>query len=140
MIDNILTLLKLENLLKGRRSSYDKRIMHPTREWLVGLGIFSVIVIVGSVQSAHSFSVYQNIRSKEGGVFQEKITHYNQALAQTALGIYIQKEEQFKLLQNEAPPVAAPETTSASEAEVRTSEVPVVDAAGTSTGDVNFVN
>lgn len=86
---------------------YDKRIMHPVREWLTGLTIFACIVCAGSAFSIHTFMSFQDIRIAEG-TSDVLTVRYNQVLAQNALSLYNQRKSNYQSLQAQIQSGIAP--------------------------------
>lgn len=113
MIDKKTILKIAEHVFKRGQGFYDKRMMHPTREWISGLFVFMIVVGLGAIQSGHTFLSYQNIQTEEG-TFQEAIPKYNQALAKTVLDMYTKRQEVFFELQGNPLPdaVIEPEVVS----------------------------
>lgn len=93
-----LSLKTFTRFLKRRQGAYGKRGITPVRDWLIGLCIFSVIVIVGSIQSTNTFMQYQRISISEG-VYEEKIVEYFKELGDKGLGIYTARQDAFTQLQ-----------------------------------------
>lgn len=89
-----------------RKAVYDKRIMHPEREWFIGLFLFAAIVTAGGIQSAHTFMAFQEIDTN-GGTQTEPVVRYNQPLVQNALQTYEKRSEVYMALQNEVPQLPA---------------------------------
>lgn len=86
------------HVFKRGQGVYDKRTMHPTREWFLGLFIFSVVVILGGIQSTYSFSRYQNLNT-DGGQFSQSMVQFNASLAEKAIALYTKRKEAFTALQ-----------------------------------------
>lgn len=87
---------------KRHSRSYDKRLIHPVREWLLELAVFSLVIAVGSALSVRDFLRYQNI-TVEGGVFQGSVVPLNEQQISKALDIYAQKADAYLKLQETAP-------------------------------------
>lgn len=121
---NLLSLAK--GFAKNKRISYDKRIMHPVRDWLIGLSCFFTLVIAGGAYSAHQFITYRNLNIYEGSL-NEQTVKYNEVLVERVLGEYAKREEAYQALQTVEIGVQAPEEEGA------TSTEPAVDQTGTST-------
>lgn len=90
---------KVITFLHSRRNFYGKQMMHPTREWLLGLSFFAIVVIAGGIINAHIFLTYLNVKTDEG-IFKEEIETYNKALAKTALNIYEERKTNYLALQD----------------------------------------
>jgi hypothetical protein len=87
----------IHSVLKREPSHYDKRTMHPAREWLFGLLAFSVIVGVGGVISLQTLSQYQNLKI-DAGTFEEKVPSYNAVLIEKVINMYRLRQDTFNNL------------------------------------------
>lgn len=81
-------------LLRKRRVSYDKRVIHPTRDWLIGLLFFFTIIIAGGCYSAYQFVTYRNITVHET-VVSETIVKYNSVLVTRMLEQYALRKANY---------------------------------------------
>jgi hypothetical protein len=102
MIDTKDILKMATHVFKRGQGFYDKRSMHPTREWLIGLFIFAALIIIGGVQAAYTFVEYQNI-STEGGSFTESMVQFNSTLSENAITTYSKRKDAFTKLQGSIP-------------------------------------
>ena len=98
MIDTKDIVKMATHVFKRGQGVYDKRTMHPTREWFLGLFIFLVVVIAGGAQSAYMFSRYQNL-NVDGGQFNQSMVQFNSSLAEKAIALYTKRKEAFTALQ-----------------------------------------
>lgn len=92
---------------KRKKMGTAKGIIHPVREWLLGLLFFFTVVVLGGAVSAYTFLQYTNIAVIDANIIQ---THamYNQILAQTALKNYQLRKDNFdtrKNVENTAVPI-----------------------------------
>lgn len=140
MIDSKDILKMAKHVFKRGQGFYDKRSMHPTREWLIGLIIFTVLIIAGGVQGAYTFLQYQNLNT-DSGSFNESIVQFNSALSEKAIVTYSKRKEAFTKLQGGAP-VAKPVEikTATSSAATTTPEVEATVATTTITGGAELAN
>ena len=122
MMNKINFLFHIVGLRKRHHSAFDKRIIHPVREWTVGLILFLLIVIVGGMQSAFLFVAYRNL-STDGGTYEEPVAKYNAILVENMLKNFGEKKAAYEALQ---------ETASA-----RNMEIPV--ASGVSTTSIETI-
>jgi hypothetical protein len=91
----------ISRLFKGGKteSAHGKRINYPVRDWLVGLGIFAVIVLLGGVYSAHVFLTYRDVSALQGAETQSPVkTTYNANTVTEALAVYRARKEAFVAL------------------------------------------
>ncbi len=139
MIDPKDILKMATHVFKRGQGFYDKRSMHPTREWLIGLFIFVVLIIAGGIQSVYSFLQYQNL-STDGGSFTESMAQFNSALTEKAITNYGKRKEVYRQLQGEAPLAKPVEIkTATSTVATTSSEVEAIVATTTNTGDIDSV-
>ena len=102
----------------------DKRLMHPRREWGVGILLFAVILIVGSILSANAFSRFRNIDT-DNGQASLTIPNYRSNLVFEALEEYRGKKESYQALISDTsyvPPVVTDVSTTTEEVASSTEE------------------
>lgn len=80
----------------------DRRLMHPRREWLIGLGIFFIVVVIGAVISIGSFETYKNIDQRDYKV-DVTVPTYNQKLANTVLTDYAERQFEYDAKRGVSP-------------------------------------
>lgn len=73
---------------KGLR---DPRIMHPARDWFIGIGFMFAIVLAGALYSAMSYVTYDVIDYSETDVDQS-LTTYRAASVEAAIAVYTAKK------------------------------------------------
>lgn len=98
-------LKSIQRLLPRRRLDYRRRVMHPVRDWLIGLLLFAIVVIAGGVYCAQTFVTYRNVNT-EGGTIDETIIQYNRMMVEQALEAYTARKEAYDTAE-----ISAPETT-----------------------------
>ena len=60
------SIIKMASAIVRHDKGYpDRRLMHPQREWFIGLVLFAVILIAGSLFAGDIFLTYQNIELSE---------------------------------------------------------------------------
>lgn len=102
-------LIQVSNMFKAKPASFDKRIMHPVREWLIGLALFLAIVIMGGTQSALMFVMYKNVDThREANT--EPLTRYNGLLVGNVLQEYRERKNAYAAYQNVEASVQSIET------------------------------
>lgn len=92
---DILQLVK--HIHRKDRGVPDRQPMHPRREWLIGVAVFLMVIIVGIVLSARSFENYQTIDTKVYTV-DAAVPSYNQTLAGTVLSYYKERKQAYEQL------------------------------------------
>ncbi len=110
-----------KNALHSKEGSFDKRTMHPVRDWFIGLFIFVSILVLGGIQSALVFVDYRNIEIGAGNAETSDGVSYNGSLVHLALEAYRAKALQYKLPETitlpqtpEVSPVVATSTATSS--------------------------
>jgi hypothetical protein len=94
MIDKKSILKMSKHVFRKSQGYPDRRLMHPGREWLVGIVAFSFVVIVGSAFAGNLFIKYKNIDSVTGDSG-ERIPVYKEKVAQDALIEYQKREDAY---------------------------------------------
>ncbi len=101
----------------------DRRLIHPGRDWLIGLGLFVVIVIAGGTVSGILFVRYSSVdvgASETPAI----LPRYNQPLIVDATALYEERQQVFRTFSGKAEPViVAPIATTTPEVATSTSEV-----------------
>ena len=122
----------VSHILKRDQGIADTQIMHPSREWLTGLGIATVIVALGSWFCFYIYLSHQSEMQAEV-VVTEQAVPYQAAVVKSALELFAAKEKKFKaILGNDVPvilPVLDQSSTTASSSDetdiaTTTEEVP----------------
>lgn len=50
-----------KHVFRRSRGMPDRRLLHPKRDWLIGMLMFATILIAGSIVSAQTFVSYQDV-------------------------------------------------------------------------------
>lgn len=87
-------LTRLGGLVSHKEATFDKRMIHPLREWLIGVFFFLVIIIIGGAYSALLFVEYKNIAADENAS-QDPVVRYNQVLVEHMLTQYQARSEAY---------------------------------------------
>lgn len=88
----------------------DRELMHPRREWSIGLIIFLILVFTGGSYALFAFNSYSGI-SVEGEVVEVDQLHYKRADILKAIELYQQKRDDFESINLNQPSVVATEIT-----------------------------
>ena len=118
MINKQDILKMVHHVTKRSRGIPDKRLMHPVREWLIGLLGMVLVVVVGVIYSVHLFTTFSNVT---------EITHtesaisirYNETLINEAREQFSVRSDKFNELRGVrvAPPPSATTTEALPETE-----------------------
>ena len=94
-------IIKMAKAVVRRDKGYpDRRLMHPQREWFIGLAMFTFLVFLGSLFAAHTFVTYQNIDALDGDPG-SSIPSYKEASVAKALTLYRLRAQEFTKLREE---------------------------------------
>ena len=75
----------------------DMKLMHPYREWFLGLGIVIVIVIAGALYNAFSFRYYSTLEGRVVGGSAE-VVEYQRGTVDRVLEAYRTRKATFDTL------------------------------------------
>lgn len=116
----------VRNVLRRDKGLQDSRIMHPTREWFIGLVVLCVIVVVGGGYSALSYVNFDTKEYSDADASQGLIT-YRAAQVEQAIAKYSNKKNEHEQLIGDIPaviPEPEPATVASSTSDGTSSEVP----------------
>lgn len=122
----------VQHIVRRNRGASDPQIMHPMREWVIGIGFTVLVVVAGSVLAASFYNYYDDKRDAVVTVTETPVP-YNAAQIEQALERYRTKQFEYDLILGtygtEMPEVtesaqdAAPPNASSTDA-----ALPVVDS------------
>lgn len=117
-----------KQILHPHKGLHSPQIMHPTREWFVGLGVAAGIFLMSIIWSAHTYLSYQSVTLDTVDVSADQAVVYRESMVKAALEVFVDKQKlQPELLPEEIiePEVVLTVSTSTSEIEnlVEVSEV-----------------
>ncbi len=90
----------------------DRKLMHPYREWYIGLGLFFLVVAIGAAYNAFTFRHYSTIENRVRGSGAE-IVRYRNEIADRVLEAYRARIAEFSNLQIDIPAAAPAAVTPA---------------------------
>ena len=106
------SIIKMASAIVRHDKGYpDRRLMHPQREWFIGLVLFAVILIAGSLLAGDIFLTYQNIELSEGDSGQS-IPIYRESSVQNSLDLYQARGEEYDALREKKVMITSPTETS----------------------------
>lgn len=94
----------------------DQRLMHPRREWSIGLGIFAIVVAFGALMSAQEYTRYTDLGSLEPTEV-VKVVSYDEASVNQALEIYRERAQVYEALTKKDITITPVSTTPATTTE-----------------------
>lgn len=83
-----------KKVIKRDHGVPDRQLMHPKREWSVGLFLFSILIVAGSTYALIIFNDYSDISVDKESVEVNQL-HYKRADAQEAIRLYQQRKDVF---------------------------------------------
>jgi len=89
----------------------DRQLLHPQREWGIGVLMFIVVVMAGSAFVATIFVQYRDLSLAQGNV-EESIPQYRAVIVQDALELYRARTEEYQQLRGEV--ISVPDETTSS--------------------------
>jgi len=105
---------------------FDNRLLHPSREWGIGLFIFILILLGGSVVGAQSFNQFRQLDTNVGES-DATIPRYKESLVNEVLETYQARQANYERLAASAPVLVVPAATTSS------STASVIDLESTAT-------
>lgn len=114
MIDKTVIKKILNGALRRSRGQSDHNLMHPTREWFSGLGVASVLLIIGTIVCVFLYWEYNTIEPETGAEIDAPAKIYQEGLVADALRELTDRaarlDEQRRLLEaNRVIPIPPPE-------------------------------
>ncbi len=90
--------INVTSLFHRRTTKLNRRgDMYPTREWLLGLFVFTLLIVVGGLYNTHKFWLYKNIHTYEA-TFSEKVPTYDTSSVEQALQIFKNRSTAYEAL------------------------------------------
>lgn len=96
MIDKNLIKKMVDHTLRPEKKQFiDNNIMHPEREWLIGILVGVVIFVSGLVWGLHTYNFYRNI---EIVTYESEAVVYRASLVEETLRDFAKREEIYNEL------------------------------------------
>ena len=94
----------VKNILKREQGIPDRRLMHPKREWAIGLLVCLLVVLSGGIYSFIIFNIYSNIKIEdvEANV---SVLNYKRADALKAIDVFQKRSDDHDLIISTRPVV-----------------------------------
>lgn len=102
MIDKKSILNMASDVFKKGQGYPDRRLMHPDREWGIGLCMFAVVLAAGGFVAVQLYTKYSDV---DALITQQPINvvSYNTQAANTALTIFRERDAAYQALTNSLP-------------------------------------
>jgi hypothetical protein len=104
----------------------DRSLIHPGRDWLIGLGMFSLVVLSGAAVSGYLFIQYSSV-TVEAVPTSVILPSYNQSRIIEAITQYEQRQAVFQALITTQTPAIIPPLASATTTEATTTSERIVE-------------
>lgn len=109
------------HIVAHRGGRLDRQIMHPARDWTIGLAGVALLFLVGSVGAGYLF-LNKNILVTETYVVTIEPVQYDHKLIKQVLAQYTARQAQYELLRGGV--MFAPKATSTATSTVQVESVP----------------
>ncbi len=120
-----------------KKNFIDNNLMHPERDWSIGLTIWAVLVLVGGWWSVHSYLQYSSISLENTEALTQESFIYRGSLIDVALNNYAERKKIYDDLLNKSEGInqsfVATTTLSTSSVEVLSSDNSVKAVVSTTT-------
>jgi hypothetical protein len=110
-----LTVKSIAKRILGSSSELQSpKLMHPVREWFVGLAVATTIMLVGGVWSAQTYLQYQDVSLANEDSSETPAVVYRASLVEAALAEFAARNAEYEALLREAGanPTTSPVSTS----------------------------
>jgi hypothetical protein len=127
MIENNPIKKMVSSILRNRKKAlFDRNIMHPEREWFLGVFLGLVILCIGIAWSVSTYMQFKNVSLTSLSTEEENVV-YRQSLVDTALADFEVRKKSYEDLKKQllgkykksievvAPPVVSTENSSSTE-------------------------
>lgn len=139
MIDKKDIIKMAKHVFKRGKGVPDKRLMHPRRDWTIGMIVFALILIGGSYFGAVSYNQYKEIDTT-GGDPGVTIPKYNASRIEETISLYGKLEEQFNMLTGNVVSAPKPDTETTTEEVVTQNASSSREAVGSGETKVDELN
>jgi hypothetical protein len=109
------------HILRRDKGIADTHIMHPAREWFIGLGISTIVVLLGSWFCFYLYQYYSTEMSKEVLIIESAVP-YNAANVKSALEVFEARQKRYNEILGTGNAVVLPQSE-----DTPTSTLEVVD-------------
>jgi len=95
MINKKLIAEMAHKIFRHQQGLHDPKMMHPEREWLVGLAITLLIFSISAYWSAHTYVENKNTTIVESANENNDVVVYRESLVKSALAEFSEREQQL---------------------------------------------
>lgn len=119
--------------LFAKKDRYEKRMIHPVRDWFIGLTVAIACIFAAAGHSAYTFLIFEDISiSTYTGAGDETVA-YKKTLIDTVLGRYAERANTFSVLMEQAPGIAPMPEAEVEMPQATTSEEVLIEETETDT-------
>lgn len=93
----------IKHVARRSRNVPDRRLMHPKREWLIGLGLFTLVLVVSGIVSAQRFAYFSHIETHLEATELNVVTYKTGAM-NDVIRQYDERTVRFQQLRNGIAP------------------------------------
>lgn len=123
MIDKNSILKMTKQVLRRGQGYPDRRMMHPRREWAIGLILFTILVLSGAFISSQEYLKYSNLDTLRPQT-QTHIVAYNELGVSNALETFRDRKRIYGVLTNKEVVIElVPDTSTSTQATSTEAEV-----------------
>lgn len=98
------------NVAKFGRGQQSVKVIHPRREWLIGVVLFFVVLITGGIFNATNYLAYENIEEAVQGEA-TGMKEYRSTDAEAVAELYAARQAEYERLRGTAPASVVIEAT-----------------------------
>lgn len=111
------------HITRRTRGIPDRKLMHPYREWFIGLSVALVIIVSGAIYNAFVFNHYNSLEDSIEGSQSNSIPYRNNVVSRV-LEMYTGNAAMYNTLRESAPETTAQTTTDDTTAEDASTATP----------------
>lgn len=101
MITKTDILRMVQHIARRSHNIPDTRLMHPGREWAIGLGLFTLTTLIGGVVSARQFWTYESIETQLGEP-EVSVRMYDQQKMRAVLDAFDARAIEFQTIRRQS--------------------------------------
>lgn len=111
----------VRNVVRRNKGLSDRKLMHPAREWILGLFFMVICIGAGAAYSAYSYAVYDDGEYNGTDIEQTLIT-YRTKQVEDAIAKYNEEKKEHQTILGANITTSIPQNTEESEQTATTSE------------------
>lgn len=84
--------------MRSQRGAREKKLVHPRREWSIGVLIALLIIAGSATWSALTYVQYQEVELNQSSASESEVVVYRESLVEAALAVYDEREAKLEQL------------------------------------------